>query len=103
MKSGGKGAQNDRCLENNGVGSSVAVDERTCCCHDAAPQFSVCALLKPRCCSGAGAPFFKSSVNDHKKKQQTRTLTKRTKLLNKKRAKRKVRKTEINTPKTNQT
>lgn len=25
MTSGGKGAQNDRCLENNGVGSSVAV------------------------------------------------------------------------------
>lgn len=72
--------------DDSSSGGSVTVDKQTCCCHDAAPQLHVCALLTRRCWSVVGSPLIRSPVNDHEK-QKTFTPKQRTRLRKKKRKK----------------
>lgn len=66
MKTDVKGSQRQRCLDNNdSSGSSMEVDERTWCCHDAAFTMRVWTLLKKQFFSVAASQVIRSSVNDH--------------------------------------
>lgn len=107
MKIGVKRAQKQHCLENDDSGgSSIAMDMRTCCRHDAVLHSYACA----RTFAAAlwWVHIITSSINNHEKQtKKTReniysdkkdTIAK----INKQKET-EVRKTELNTPKTKQT
>lgn len=80
MKAGIQGAQKQCCLENtDSSGSSVEVDEWTCCCYDAELHSYTCARWNEAAALG-GTHVIRTSVNDHEKRN-TCTLIKRTRLL----------------------